>query len=60
MKTWSTAPKMDYDAANPGTCVVGLEMKIPAHTKGFINVALIPQGNISNQQTKTLAQWPKN
>lgn len=61
MKTWSTAPKMDYDAPNPGTCVVGLEMKIPAHTKGFINVALIPQGTKPvNPQTKTLAQWPKN
>lgn len=61
MKTWSTAPKMDFDAANPGTCVVGLEMKIPAHAKGFINVALIPQGNTPiNQQTKTLAQWPGN
>jgi hypothetical protein len=60
MKTWSTAPKMDYDATNPGTCVVGLEMKIPAHTKGFINVALIPQGNTPVNQTKTLAQWPKN
>ncbi|WP_317169371.1 heparinase II/III domain-containing protein [Mucilaginibacter humi] len=60
MKTWSTAPKMDFDAANPGTCVVGLEMKIPAHAKGFINVALIPQGNTPiNQQTKTLAQWPE-
>jgi hypothetical protein len=61
MKTWSTAPKMDYDAANPGTCLVGLEMKIPAHTKGFINVALIPQGNTPiHPQMKALAQWPKN
>jgi hypothetical protein len=61
MKTWSTAPKMDYDAANPGTCIVGLEMKIPAHTKGFINVALIPQGNTPiHPQMKALAQWPKN
>jgi hypothetical protein len=61
MKIWSTAPKMDFDATNLGTCVVGLEMKIPAHSKGFINVALIPQGNTTvNQQIKTLEQWPKN
>jgi hypothetical protein len=56
MKTWSTAPKMDYDAANPGTCIVGLEMKIPAHTNGFINVALIPQGN--TQLTSKPKPWP--
>ncbi len=62
VKTWSTAPKMDYDAPNPGTAIVGLEMKIPAHTKGNINVMLVPQSQSIqvSQQIKPLAQWPKD
>jgi hypothetical protein len=62
VKTWSTAPKMDYDAPNPGTSIVGLEMKIPAHTKGNINVMLVPQSQSIqvSQQIKPLAQWPKD
>ncbi|MDB5004326.1 MAG: heparinase [Mucilaginibacter sp.] len=62
VKAWSTAPKMDYDAPNPGTGIVGLEMKIPAHTKGNINVMLVPQSQSIqvSQQTKPLAQWPKD
>lgn len=62
VKTWSTTPKMDYDAPNPGTSIVGLEMKIPAHKKANINVMLIPQGQSIqvSQQIKPLAQWPKD
>jgi hypothetical protein len=60
MKTWSTAPKMDFDAPNPGTAIVGLEAKLPANTKCTINVLLIPQGNQINQQNKPLAHWPKD
>lgn len=43
MKTWSTAPTNDYDAANPGTIMVGFECNLPANTKESFEVLLIPE-----------------
>jgi hypothetical protein len=43
MKTWSTAPTNDYDAANPGTIMVGFECEIPANTKAVFEVLLVPE-----------------
>ncbi|MCF6358281.1 MAG: heparinase II/III family protein [Draconibacterium sp.] len=59
MKTWSTAPPHSYDAANPGTIMVGFECEIPANTKEAFEVIMIPetmgaQGDFLN---KTLAEW---
>ena len=45
MKTWSTDPPKDYDAPNPGTAMVGFEMKIPANTKKSFRVFLIPESS---------------
>jgi len=42
MKTWSTAPTNNYDAENPGTIMVGFECILPANTKEFFEVLLIP------------------
>lgn len=42
MKTWSTAPTNDYDAANPGTILVGFECDLPANVSETLQVLLIP------------------
>lgn len=42
MKTWSTEPTNDYDAANPGTILVGFECDLPANTSETLQVLLIP------------------
>jgi hypothetical protein len=57
MKTWSTAPTTDYDAANPGTTLVGFECDVPANTKEVLQVLMIPDsaGNVSF--SKGLDQW---
>jgi hypothetical protein len=44
MKTWSTAPKHDYDSPNPGTILVGFETTIPANTRATLQVLLLPAG----------------
>jgi hypothetical protein len=59
MKTWSTAPTNNYDAENPGTIIVGFECEVPANTKEFFEVILVPQ-NLSEQTGfpgKPLADW---
>jgi len=43
MKTWSTAPTNNYDAENPGTIMVGFECSLPANTKEFFEVLLVPE-----------------
>ena len=45
MKTWSTNPPKDYDAPNPGTAMVGFEMKVPANTRKSFRVFLIPESS---------------
>ena len=43
MKTWSTAPTNNYDAANPGTIMVGFECEVPANTSQAFEVILVPK-----------------
>lgn len=43
MKTWCTDPANDYDAANPGTVMVGFECDIPADSRESVEVLLIPE-----------------
>lgn len=59
MKTWSTAPTNDYDAANPGTIVVGFECEIPANTKENFEVLLVPEKSIGEAAplNKSLSNW---
>ena len=59
MNTWSTAPTNNYDAANPGTIIVGFECEIPANTKESFEVILVPysaegEGEFLNM---TLGEW---
>jgi len=60
MKTWSTVSPNDFDSPNPGTTLIGFEVKIPANTEAALSVKLIPQGA---KKTMTnlpeLASWPK-
>ncbi|GAB3944542.1 hypothetical protein GCM10028805_12210 [Spirosoma harenae] len=60
LKTWSTDPPNDYDAANPGTIRVGFEVTVPANTKTALTVKLIPEkaANQAKVNVQPLAQWP--
>lgn len=57
MKTWGTEPKASYDAANPGTIMVGFEFDLPANKKEKVQVLLIPEsaGNVTFK--KELDKW---
>lgn len=59
MKTWSTAPTTTYDAANPGTTLVGFEMQLKPNQKQVIQVLLVPESvNAKNVKfEKTLSSW---
>lgn len=59
-KTWSTDPPNSYDAPNPGTSLVGFELKVPAHTKKSFNVILVPGDEnikIKNANLRALNEW---
>jgi hypothetical protein len=59
MKTWSTVPTHSYDAANPGTIMVGFEATLPAAVKTAFTVLLLPEGSVENPSTsKNLDSWP--
>ena len=62
MKTWSTIPTQSYDAPNPGTIMVGFEVKIPRNTNAVLNVLLLPEGAVENTSYtgKSLDMWPQN
>jgi hypothetical protein len=59
MKTWTTEPPNSYDAANPGTIMVGFEVKVPAGSNAVLEVSLIPQKAIGKTTKKlpALASW---
>jgi len=61
MKTWSTDPPNDYDAPNPGTTLVGFEVKMPPQTKSALTVLLLPETAEKNaaQQVQPLSKWPQ-
>jgi Heparinase II/III-like protein. len=61
MKTWSTSPPNDFDAPNPGSILVGFEMKIPADTEMAFSVNLIPQNTKKIRETiPVLSEWINN
>jgi hypothetical protein len=61
IKTWSTVPPHSYDAPNPGSTLVGFEIKIPANSKTDLVVVMLPEGAEENVEVtvKTLKEWPK-
>jgi hypothetical protein len=60
IRTWSTDPPHEYDAPNPGTVLVGFELKVSANTKTAIVVRLIPEKSANQpvQAMKPLQEWP--
>ncbi|WP_240625349.1 heparinase II/III domain-containing protein [Spirosoma pollinicola] len=62
MKTWPTDPIHEYDAPNPGTILVGFEVKLPASTKTAITVTLTPGSSAGQKQMviQPIAQWPRH
>jgi hypothetical protein len=60
MRTWSTEPPHEYDAANNGTIMVGFEVKVPADSKISITVLLLPDGATENLSAvpEELKDWP--
>jgi hypothetical protein len=61
LQTWSTDPPHAYDAPNPGTTLVGFEVKMPPQTKGALTVLLIPEAaqKKARKKIQPLAQWPQ-
>ncbi|GAB3010657.1 heparinase II/III domain-containing protein [Spirosoma pulveris] len=60
-KTWPTTPSHDFDAPNPGTTLLGFEVKLPANTKSVVQVTLTPGSSTGQkkQPAKPLTQWPR-
>lgn len=61
MRTWSTTSSHFYDAPNPGTTLVGFELKLPKLMKGTLTVFLIPERADKGLLTaiKSLEEWNK-
>jgi hypothetical protein len=59
LTTYSTEPKADYDAPNPGTRLVGFEISLLAGKKASTTVVLTPPGARAGAapDVKTLANW---
>lgn len=59
MKIWSTAPTTDYDAPNPGTCLMGFELSLKANEKVEYQVNLIPESSSKDKIdfNKPLDKW---
>ena len=58
MKTWSTEPTTNYDAANPGKSLVGFEFQLKPNQKQHIQVLLIP-GSVKDQKIKFAKELDK-
>ncbi|MFA6291846.1 MAG: heparinase II/III family protein [Victivallales bacterium] len=59
MKTWSTEPTTSYDAPNPGTVLVGFELKMEPNQRQAVQVLLIP-GSVDEKKVefvKELGAW---
>ena len=59
LTTWSTAPKADYDAPNPGTCLVGFEVSVPA-TQALRTAVLLTPPNARSADAvdlQPLSEW---
>lgn len=59
LKTWTTQSTTSYDAANPGTTLVGFELKLKPNQKQTVEVLLIPGSQNANKVKfgKVLSEW---
>ena len=62
LTTWSTTPATAWDAPNPGTVIIGFEIKLAPNQNHTISVVLVPEKNkrIANDTILPLNQWPKD
>jgi Heparinase II/III-like protein/Domain of unknown function (DUF4962) len=56
VKTWSTTPTHDYDAANPGSQIIGFEIVIPPNSKKEFAV-ILSKNKIAKQKISALKNW---
>jgi hypothetical protein len=60
LKTWTTVSTNDYDAANPGTTLIGFEVKVPANSTAVLTIKLIPQSAKKIEaKVPALSEWPE-
>lgn len=61
LKTWSTEPKADYDAPNPGKKLIGFELSLPPAQSAATTVIMTPPGTkeITTINLKPLSKWSK-
>jgi len=59
LKTWSTEPKADYDAPNPGTRLIGFEVSLAAGQAVRTDVVMSPPGANAKPSIdlKPVLQW---
>jgi hypothetical protein len=58
LTTWSSQPITDYDAANPGTIMIGFETELPANAAANLDVKLIPASSGTDAAfNKRLTDW---
>lgn len=57
VRTWSTEPPTDIDAANPGTRLVGFEVRVPMGEARRLVVHLVPGGAESTVEITPLQKW---
>ena len=59
LRTYSTAPQADYDAPNPGTCMIGFELALSAGPAARTAVLLTPPGAPAKTavELQPLRQW---
>lgn len=69
---WDTYPKQSFDARNDGTCIIGFEVKVPPHSKCYLNVIgathlyiaqqadAVLHGAKKTDEPQPLSQWPKD
>ncbi|MCH5597770.1 hypothetical protein [Niabella ginsengisoli] len=62
IKQWPTTPENDYDAANPGTTLIGFEAEVPPNEQASFDVFLCPAKNKNSLDYKVdpLTEWPKD
>lgn len=61
MKTWSTDPLTDYDAKNPGTSIVGFEVRLKAGSEQAISVFIDAQSpSPKSFSAQPISSWAKN
>jgi hypothetical protein len=58
-QTWSTEPKADYDASNPGTCLIGFEVSLSSGQAARTAVVMTPSSAKAKPRIdiKPLSQW---